>query len=77
MPAEEVSGIKHEVSAAKIEPVAAVDVLGATGGRRMNDAELPLPKLDRDPPPPPLPGDTVLDADVSLNPKLRNVLKFY
>ena len=55
------SGIKHDGRAAKTEPVAAVDVLGAARTRGVREIEPPLP--DPDPGPPPR-GDPLLDPGV-------------
>ena len=57
-----VLGNKHDGRAAKTAPVAAVDVLGAAGDRRVRETKPPLPDPGPDPPPTPLRGDPLLDG---------------
>ena len=69
------SGNKHDVTAAKTAPAAAVDILGAAGERRVKDTKPGLPDPHPCSTPPPLFGDAVLgpsveDAILSTKPSL-------
>ena len=55
------SGIKHDGRAERTAPSAAVDVLGAAGGRGVRETEPTLRDPDPGLPPPPLRGDPLLD----------------
>ena len=59
-----VSGIEHDVKAAKTAPAAAVDVPGATGERGVRETEPSLPDPDPGQAAPPFCGDPLFDGGV-------------